>query len=594
MLRQLHRQCRSSGQNGSVLSALLIIIAFLSILGGALLNEISGQFLLTQTLANRIAAQATVNASVESSIAQLQSRSVPPRCSTDQGTGVNSAVTLNGASASSSLACMAIIPDSLTPLASGTFSADGTYVTSGGPSAYIVGNSAGSLYNYAFGQSAAMWQVQLYGGVSGKPARQPDPNRSGHYMTVAPDGPGVALVDDSWWNAARRCSMGASGSVTAQPGFENSPAGVSPYFPTYAFFGDESGHLYVYDARTSGDCTQVATVGNVGGPVVAGPFVFTGQLQTGDDQCGGRSDEDSGTRSMTAEIFVVINANGNGRLVHYELCETTRTGRGGGTTDSINGPVELRSLSLQAPVGAAYSSLTPSTRTPIRLAVTSQAGQIGLASIWTNSGGGGFTYSATADLVKAGFGSFNSAPVWCHPSASTPICSDGGGDQIAAGDRGGKLYVLDTSLNMRLQYDNRDAHGRVVPINTTPASDGRGDWYFGANDGYIHDVEPPAIAVPCPGESDGVPCMFQAGLFGPLSPVQSSPFAGGCGGKVCIYFGGSSGSELAQLGDIRVLDLRAHLSDGSGPSLWARVEVGNPAHVGGQGVHILSWSYFNP
>src|SRR5579864_9009355 len=125
MLMMLKRQWRSSGQRGSVLSALLIIIAFLAILGGALLNEISAQFLLTQTLSNRIAAQATVNASVETSIAQLQSRNVPSRCSTDQGAGVVTAVNLNGSSATANITCMAIVPDAITRLASGAFSHDG-------------------------------------------------------------------------------------------------------------------------------------------------------------------------------------------------------------------------------------------------------------------------------------------------------------------------------------------------------------------------------------------------------------------------------------------------------------------------------------
>ena len=42
MLSTLKRQWRSSGQRGSVLSALLIIIAFLAILGGETISSLAG------------------------------------------------------------------------------------------------------------------------------------------------------------------------------------------------------------------------------------------------------------------------------------------------------------------------------------------------------------------------------------------------------------------------------------------------------------------------------------------------------------------------------------------------------------------------
>jgi hypothetical protein len=549
-----------------VLSALLIIIAFLSILGGALLNEISGQFLLTQTLSNRIAAQATVNASVESSIGQLQSRSVPSRCSTDQGAGVAPAVTLNGSSATADIKCMAIVPDAITQLASGAFSQDGTHVTVGGRNTYLVG-SGSTLLNFHFGQTAPMWQLGLGRSISGQPAQTPDPTNPGHFITAVPVGDRMALVDDYGWGASLRCITGQTGVVASQPGFEHPPARSSPFFPSYVFFGDSSGNLYAYDA-TRGSCSQLASVSGLGGPVVAGPLALTGE-QNGDTcSVGGEADS---TNTLTVDLFAVVNASGTGRLVHYQYCEATSSG--GSRIQTIY-PIESTSLGLRTPVGSGYSSMIPSTASPIRVVVTSQAGQLGTASILANNGDGGLTYSVSTGSVVTLAGSFNNAPYWCH-------CP--GGDRIGAGNTRGTLYILDTQLAQLLTFDDGG-----VPINTTPAADSNGDWYFGADDGYIHDVEPPASGT----------VMFQAGLFGPVSPVTSSPVVGGtgdgCGGRVCIYFGAGNGSELAQIGDVRVLDLRARLTAGSGPSLWARIEVGNPTYVGGQGVHILSWSYFNP
>ena len=568
----LKRQWRSSGQRGSVLSALLIIIAFLSILGGALMNEISGQFLLTQTLSNRIAAQATVNASVESSIAQLQSRNVPSRCSTDQGAGVAPAVNLNGSSATAAITCMAIVPDAITRIAFGAFPQDGTHVTAGGLNTYLVGANR-TLLNFPFGSAKLTWSASVGGTVSGQPNQALDPTNAGHFITTVPIGNAVALVDYPS-GASQKCAMPSNGLVTAQPGFEHPPVGSSPFFPSYVFFGDSSGNLYAYDASTRGSCGPLASVSGLGGPVIAGPLALTGELN-GDSPCGAGGGDGGNSNTRTVDLFAVVNASGAGRLVHYQYCEATGNRRSGGPIPpTIYAMNDSRSLGLRTPAGAAFSSVTPSTAGPIRLAVTSQAGQIGTASIRASNGDGGLTYSISTGSVVTLAGSFNDSPFWCH-------CP--GGDRIGAGNNRGTLYILDAQLAQRFTFDDGG-----IPINTTPSADALGDWYFGADDGYIHDVEPPASGT----------AMFQAGQFGPVSPVTSSPVVGGttdgCGGRVCVYFGAGSGSELVQIGDVRVLDLRARLTAGSGPSLWARVEVGNPAYVGGQGVHVLSWSYFSP
>jgi len=129
-----------------------------------------------------------------------------------------------------------------------------------------------------------------------------------------------------------------------------------------------------------------------------------------------------------------------------------------------------------------------------------------------------------------------------------------------------------------------------------PAPDVNGDWYFGAADGYVYDVEIPLSGLQ----------MFKAARFGPGGQIRSSPVVGGasdgCGPGPCMYFGSSSaGLFFVALGSTRVIDLRACISTGANsttcyanPRLWARVEVGPASVVGGTGVSVQGWSYYSP
>src|SRR5207249_8143473 len=91
-------------------------------------------------------------------------------------------------------------------------------------------------------------------------------------------------------------------------------------------------------------------------------------------------------------------------------------------------------------------------------------------------------------------------------------------------------------------------HDGSAHINTPPAPDSSGTCYFGADDGFVYDVEPPASGA----------VMFMAARFGPGGQVHASPSVAGCGRRVCIYFGmGSGGSHFAQIGDVRVMGLCA-------------------------------------
>jgi hypothetical protein len=88
-------------------------------------------------------------------------------------------------------------------------------------------------------------------------------------------------------------------------------------------------------------------------------------------------------------------------------------------------------------------------------------------------------------------------------------------------------------------------------ISTTPMADTNGDWYFGASDGSVYDVEIPVSGVQ----------MFKAAKFGPGGAISSSPTVGTCpSGLVgpCIYFGSSAvGSYFVRIGSTRVSDLRS-------------------------------------
>jgi hypothetical protein len=123
-------------------------------------------------------------------------------------------------------------------------------------------------------------------------------------------------------------------------------------------------------------------------------------------------------------------------------------------------------------------------------------------------------------------------------------------------------------------------------------ADANGDWYFGANDGLVYDVE-----IPVSGTQ-----MFKAAKFGPGGAIASSPMVGSCPAGPCLYFASSSsGSYFVRIGSTRISDLRACITSGSGsitcagnPRLWTRVQVGPAAIWGKLGVYVQGWSYYSP
>jgi hypothetical protein len=127
-------------------------------------------------------------------------------------------------------------------------------------------------------------------------------------------------------------------------------------------------------------------------------------------------------------------------------------------------------------------------------------------------------------------------------------------------------------------------------------ADANGDWYFGANDGSVYDVEIPMPNSPTPS------LLSLAATFGPGGAIDSSPIVGACTGGPCLYFGSNpAGAYFVRIGSTRVSDLRACVSSapcvpGSAvkPQLWARVQVGPGAVWGGTGVYVQGWSFYSP
>jgi hypothetical protein len=563
---------RKRRQRGSVLSAVLIIVAFISILIGGLMTELTSSFLASRVVATRVAREATVTSAVELGISQLQSRSVPASCAKDRGS--SQFLSLNGSPAAVTHACSAIVPDLTAAIAPGAFSVDGIHDTTAGRNRYLIGDSSGRLYSYPFGQTAPSWSILLGGALTAPPLAKLDTSNFPDSLLVPVAEPGsacgghcVELFDEGSGTPGLRCTMGASSAVNGQPAAEVTSGG-SANFPDYVFFGDSGGHLYVYDASSNGGCSRTVAPASLGGAVVGTPLVFPGTVTR-----RGR------VTTTTDEIFV-LTTNGTSTVLHEYLYSEASDGEVSFNED------DTQNLAVGgSAIGYDTSSTLPTPGSTISLVVAGATGRLAIGRIRVNSNKSGATYSISAGPSANLPGAISHSPYWCH-------CPDQ--DLIGVGSTNGFLYLLSTGLIVSWTYDGL-ADGRPA-INTSPAADANGDWYFGADDGSTYDVE-----IPVTGQQ-----MFKAATFGPGGPIRSSPVVGGgadgCGSGPCLYFASStSGGYFVRLGATRIIDLRACISTASGsrtcaanPRLWAQVEVGLPAVVGARGVYVQGWSYYSP
>lgn len=559
---------RRRRQQGSILSGLLIIVAFLAILIGALLTELTDSFIASRELADRYRTEATGMSAVELAINQAQNDvrvgGVPAVCVRDpRGPWF---LTLNGRPAAVTQTCSGIVPELPTSLAAGSFRVDGIHDTTGGRDRYLVSNNSGQLYSYPFGQTTPTvgWPIALGGSPTGPPLTASDPNGSVNILvpiatggTCGGGGHCVAVFNDVGGQASFHCNLPANATVGAVA------AGGAINFSGYAFFGD-SGRLYVYDARVTKPCPQLSSA-VVGGAVVGAPLVVRGRVTNNPE-------------SVSDEVFIVVTSSTGTSLQHWQYSETIDEAGGHGpgnrVVSSLNPVGNPQPLNGNNATGYAISSTAP----PLSLVVATASGSVDMAGI---SGGPSYTMSGGVSVVLPNGSFAPRAPYWCH--------CPGGQDLIGIGGNNGVLYLLNTGLAIQWSYDARP--DGVSDIDSTPVADINGEWYFGANDGSVYDVEIPVTGP-----------MFKAAKFGPGGEIDSSPIVGSCPNGMCLYFGSATaGSYFARIGVTRVTDLRACVSSSPGsatcvsnPRLWARVKVGPSAVWGGSGVFVQGWSFYSP
>ena len=156
---------RRRSQRGSVLSGVLILVAFLAIITGALMTQLSTNFLLTHDLVERVRTQATVNSAVELALNQFQGASLNSACPTPNSLSVNGQT-----SVATVVSCATVIDknsrQTFSRIASSNqFRVDGTHAVLPGMDDYVVGDSGGRLYDYPLsGKGVPRWPAFDLGG----------------------------------------------------------------------------------------------------------------------------------------------------------------------------------------------------------------------------------------------------------------------------------------------------------------------------------------------------------------------------------------------------------------------------------------------
>jgi hypothetical protein len=531
---------RKRSQRGSVLSAVLIIVAFLAIISGALTTELSTHFLLSRALVNRVGNQATVNSAMELALDRLQNTALGSACP------LPTSVPLNGRTAIVSYtSCFPTVdvrsPQYTSIAPSASFNVDGSHSLVNGQDLYLIADANGTVYQYQFGQSSPMWSLSVQSTITGPPltmadvgASPPDPTDISNLVPIAGSGSSgcsanacVKLLQQDTNRPAPDyfCYMGANASVTSRPA-----AGVAS--PSLVYFGDTSGTLWAYLATEAGHCAlqgSIATPGNAA--IVAGPIVL---------QNGSRD-----------EIYVVTSTN---QFLRYTYDP--------GDSPALSLP-DILNLPYLNPVGMALDH----TSLAAHIAITFAGGGVALVNIPSNFD----PNLATNTVVGSGFAA---APAWC----SCPT-----GMQLGATGVNGTFYLFGGNLNLITSF-------AVGPqVRTSPAADGVGEWFFGANDGYLYELQ----------ESLSGTTVAQVARFGggAIGQVKSSAQVGPCSAGICVYMGSVNNAYIVPL-DARHAQMTACLSNvppacsTDNPRLSAQVEVGVAGN--NQTVHVQGWSYYSP
>jgi hypothetical protein len=491
----------------------------------------------------KVGNQATVDSALELTLSRLQSTPI------SQGCPSPASATLNGRTATASIIGCAPTVDSRSRQFTGLvhtsgFSTEGVHAVlpAVGLNEYLVGDSSGVLHGFPFGSTSG-WPFSLGGAITAPPLAMLDPSGSSDVSILVPTsnptlngGCGgtyclALLSSDSGSPPAFRCYL-ATGNVVSAPAQGRS-------YNDLAYVGDLSGAVHVLAATEDGGCAQPApSTGDE--PVVAGPFVFVGPTIK---------------KAPSDEIYVVTSDASRSELDEYRYM-TDRFG-----TSSIT---QIASLTL--PAASAVGASIDQASLPARVAVTFAGGRVAVVNIST-----GFNMSLAASRTMAT--TLSGAPSWCQ-------CP--GGPSIAVGGDNGALYLFDPALN---SLATLPAGGAA--IRTPAQSDGVGDWFVGADDGYLYELQTAGSA------------LAVVGKFGPFSgAVASGVQVGGCAAGLCAYLASDAGTAYIIQLDARNVVMTACISQappacsGDNPRVWASVQVG--AAGSPSTVHVEGWSYYSP
>jgi len=529
---------RKRSQRGSVLSGVLIMTAFIAIISGALMTELSTNFLLSHTLLNRVANEATENSAIELSLSQLQSTQLNAPCPALVPATVN-----NQTASATYLSCWPTV-DRRSPSfsqigsSSGAFNVDGTHVQLGKLNDYIVGDAAGDVFDYPFGSATQRWSLDLDGAVTAPPLVMTRPGYAGQFLDVislsgSPDCPtsgsclNVRIDNTSFATPPQHCVIATSSgaAITTQPA-------ASPSLGGLVYFADGA-TLEANDLGAGGaGCGPKSPVTISGSqPVVGGPVAFS---------CTG------GCGQTADYIYAIVSSVSSSRLVEF-------------TYRSNEGLELVGTWSL--PWANASGIAVESATLPASLAITFGGGAVALYRLGTN----GPTFLNSQQVG----GGIADAPYWCGQCGL-----------FSVGTQTGGLYLFNSSLNPVASYS-----GPGSAINTTPAVDGAGDWYVGADDGYVHEFQ----------NQGGQ--MVQVNRYGSMGTVGSSVQVGGCAIGICAYLG-TLGNRLYLVPlNARDAVLSACITptpptcSGANPRLRVSVEVGAARNP--RAVHVQGWAYYS-
>jgi hypothetical protein len=414
------------------------------------------------------------------------------------------------------------------------FNIAGVQAQRGGLNDYVIGNAAGRLFDFSVGSTVPRWSLSIDGAMTAPPLLVPDPN-IGQFLDVIPlsgqgcGDPGNCLsvrTDDGSTNPPPQvCSIATSGgAVVTQPS-------ASPTFPGFVHYatGQRLG------AANTRSCYVQATVAAGSRPVVAGPIVFS---------CG------QACITPADKVYAIVSDDESTRFVSYSFRSAFAAGP-----------------SLALPWPNAIGLATSSGQLPATVAITFAGGGIALIQIGAT---GGITLTAQNSVPAT---TIMGPPHWCHCPAR---------ELVGVGAQNGGLYLFDSTLNPFAQYGPGGP-----PIQTAPGADGGGNWYFGADDGFVYEIQPQA----------GQPSMILAKRYGPGGRVGSAVQVLTCSIGICVYVGDLAGGAYMIPLDARDVALTACISNAppqcsaDNPRLWSRAVVGEMRNP--RTLHVTGWSYYS-